>query len=104
MDEKGKWSGYDLVAEQGIAANDCCVPTVPDRVRVACRRATNPARSAGAQSGTGTESEVAADRVEDDGRAGTRCQPGTNRSDAAPLGKWTTVSVGIRPGARGKGP
>jgi hypothetical protein len=37
--------------------------------------------------GTGAESEVAADRVEDDARAGTRCQPGTNRSDAAPLGK-----------------
>jgi hypothetical protein len=37
--------------------------------------------------GTGAESEVAADRVEDDARAGTRCQPATNRSDAAPLGK-----------------
>jgi hypothetical protein len=52
--------------------------------------------------GTGAESEVAADRVDDDARAGTPCQPGTNRSDAAPLGKWTTVSVGIRPGARGE--
>jgi hypothetical protein len=37
--------------------------------------------------GTGADGEVAADRVEDDARASTRCQPGTNRSDPAPLGK-----------------
>jgi hypothetical protein len=39
-EEKGKWSAYDLVAELGIAANDCRVPTVPDVFRASRRRAS----------------------------------------------------------------
>ena len=76
-----------------------CDARLPERARVAGRRATIPARSARAQ------------------RA--RWRPIAWRMTAAPVpdaspgqtvrmphrwGNWTTVSVGIRPGARGKGP
>jgi hypothetical protein len=73
---------YDLVAEQGDRSERLLRANSPRPNPRCMPESDNPCSLC-----TGAESEVRTDRVATDARVGTRCQPGPNRSDAAPLGK-----------------